>query len=149
MKQASSKFSFFFLLLGFLAPATLLAQKEDKVKDTKEKKEAEQIIITRKGTKNEKVVVEINGDKITVNGKPIEDLDDDGDVTVRRNRIRDVWAYADGLRGGGNYYNQGEQFRAFSVDSNRAMLGVTTEKSEDADGVDVQWLYFLFYRGDK
>ena len=94
--------------------------------------------ILAQSTENEKVVVEINGDKITVNGKPIEDLDDDGDVTVRRNRIRDVWAYADGLRGGGNYYNQGEQFRAFSVDSNRAMLGVTTEKSEDADGVEVQ-----------
>ena len=138
MKQASSKFSFFFLLLGFLAPATLLAQKEDKVKDTKEKKEAEQIIITRKGSKNEKVIVEINGDKVTVNGKNIDDLDDDGDVTVRRNKIRDVWAYADGLRGGGNYYNPTEQFRTFSVDSNRAMLGVTTEKSDDANGVEVQ-----------
>ncbi|HEX6190974.1 MAG TPA: PDZ domain-containing protein [Chitinophagaceae bacterium] len=143
MKQASSKFSFFLLLLGFLVPASLLAQEEkvEKVKEqkeTKEKKEAEQIIITRKGSKDEKVIVEINGDKITVNGKSIDELKEDGDVTVRRNRIRDVWAYADGLRGGGTYYNPAESFQGFRVDSNRAMLGVTTEKSDDAQGVEVQ-----------
>jgi serine protease Do len=139
MKQACIKFSAFLFAAALMVPASLLAQKEDKEKDkeAKTKKEAEQIIITRKGDKNEKVVVEIVGDKITVNGKPIEDLKD-GDITVRRSKIRDVWAYADGLSGmrGGNFYGPGEQFKMFSADSNRAMLGVTTEKS--GDGVEVQ-----------
>ena len=137
MKQACRKLAAFLFVSAFLAPATLLAQVEEKVKEQKEqkeKKEAEQIIITRKGDKNEKVVVEIVGDKITVNGKPIEDLKD-GDVTVRRNKIKDVWAFADGLRGGGNFYNPAEQFRMFSVDSNRAMLGVSTDKTDG--GVEI------------
>ena len=42
-----------------------------------------------------KTVVEINGDKITVNGKPIEDLKD-GDITVHRGKYKTM----EGL----NYY---------------------------------------------
>mgnify|MGYP007112170236 CR=1 FL=1 len=38
------------------------------------KKDVQQIIITRSGEKDDKVVVEINGDKVTVNGKPIDCL---------------------------------------------------------------------------
>jgi serine protease Do len=39
----------------------------------------EQITIVRKTDSKDKTVIEINGDKITVNGKPIEDLKD-GDM---------------------------------------------------------------------
>lgn len=134
MKQACQSFSRFFVMLALFAPVTLLAQTEEKEKESKEKKEAEQIIITRKGDKETKVVVEINGDKVTVNGKDINDLKDDN-ITVRRNKIRDVWAYADGLRGS-TTYAPGTQFRMLSVDSNRALLGVTTEKAEK--GVIIQ-----------
>jgi len=134
MKQACSKFSFLLIALGFLVPSTLLAQKEDKTKDAKDKKDAEQIIITRKGDKSEKMIVEINGDKITINGKNIDDMED-GDISVHRSRIRDVWAYADGLHGP-EAYGQNNNVRMFYVDSNRAMLGVTTEKSDI--GVEVQ-----------
>lgn len=133
MKQACRKLVVYAFVGAILSPASLVAQKEEK--DVKEKKEAEQIIITRKGDKSEKVVVEIVGDKITVNGKPIEDLKD-GDVTVRRNKIKDVWAFADGLKAGGTFYNPAEQFRMLSVDSNTAMLGVTTDKTEQ--GVEIQ-----------
>ncbi len=130
MKQACRKLSTLVLAAALMAPASLLAQNEEK---DKEKKEVEEIVIVRKGDKQEKVVVEINGDKITVNGKPLEDLKD-GDVTVRRNRIRDVWAYADGLRGArsGNWNmnSPGNNLYMLSTDSNRAMLGVTTEKAE-------------------
>jgi serine protease Do len=57
--------------------------KEEKVKETK--KNVEQIVITRNTDTKEKTVIEINGDKITVNGKPIEDLKD-GDIQVHRNK---------------------------------------------------------------
>jgi serine protease Do len=135
MKQACRKFSTLLFAVAFLVPVSMLAQDEkgkdkDKDKEVKEKKETDQIIITRKGNKDEKVVVEIVGDKITVNGKPIEDLKD-GDVSVRRAKIRDVWAYADGIKGSYNY-NYG------NTESNRAMLGVTTEKSDDGVGVEIQ-----------
>jgi serine protease Do len=146
MKQACRTFVTFLFVAAFFAPVSLLAQKEDKAKDIKERreteqiikeqKEAEQIIITRKGNKNEKVVIEIVGDKVTVNGKSIDELKD-GNVTVRRHNIHDTWAFADGLKGGGqNYYGPGN-FEVFTGgDTNRAMLGVTTEKSED--GVEFQ-----------
>ncbi len=61
----------------------------------------EVITITRKGDKNEKTTVEINGDKITVNGKPIEDLKD-GDITVRRNSIKNYREQMLGAWNGGN-----------------------------------------------
>ena len=56
-----------------IAPLAIHAQDEkDKEKDKSEKKGGEQIIIIKKGDSNNKVVVEINGDKVTVNGKPME-----------------------------------------------------------------------------
>lgn len=126
MIQVSRKFSVLALALAMILPATVLAQPDEKSKD---KKDAEQIIITRKGGNDEKVVVEINGDKITVNGKSLDEYKD-GDLTVRRNKIKDVWAFADGLGSFNTFPAQTGLRRKVSVDSNRAMLGVTTEKIE-------------------
>ena len=89
MKQFTKMMSFLILTAGIMAPGSLLAQKE---KD-KEKKEGEQIIITRKGKSDDKVVVEVVGDKVIVNGKELKD-NEDGDVTVRRHKIKDVWLLA-------------------------------------------------------
>lgn len=126
MKQAYRKFSKILFIAAFLAPSVLFAQKDEKVK-----KESEEIVIVRKGEKAEKVTVEINGDKVTINGKPIDEYKGD-DVIVRRHKVRDVWALADGFRGGQTFnMAPGENFRMFSMDSDRAMLGVTTEASKD------------------
>lgn len=129
MKQRIKKLSFVILASALMAPVALLAQKDDKDKE-KEKKDAEQIIITRKGGSDDKVVIEVNGDKVTVNGKPIDELKD-GDITVRRNKIRDVFAF------------NGDNFRVFNngtalatIDENRALLGVTTDKADQ--GAEVQ-----------
>ena len=133
MKQVIKK-SFFTILAAILiAPASLMAQKEDKEKEVKEKKEAEQIIITRKGNKDEKIVVEVTGDKVIVNGKELKD-DKDGDVTVRRHKIKDVWAFGgDGIAG---TWNDDDHLRMFSMDENKAMLGVTTEQADK--GAEIQ-----------
>ncbi|HTD94442.1 MAG TPA: PDZ domain-containing protein [Chitinophagaceae bacterium] len=133
MKQVIKKTLLSFLLASLIAPATLLAQKEEKVKDAKDKGETEQIIITRKGNKDEKVTVEVNGDKVLINGK---EIDKDGDITVRRHKIKDAGAYT--LKYDNNYSVQGfNGLNALTtMDENRAMLGVTTEKSDD--GADVQ-----------
>ena len=136
MQQTGRKFSALVIAAALMLPASLLAQKDEK---SKEKKDVEEIVIIRKNDSKEKVVVEIVGDKITVNGKPIEDLKD-GDVSVRRNKIKDVWAFADGLRAGQGLYNMDHNgtynLRTLSVDSNRAMLGVTTETADN--GVKVE-----------
>ena len=104
-------------------------EKEKEAKDTK--KEVEQITIVRKSDSKEKTVIEINGDKITVNGKPIEDLKD-GDVTVHRNKyktLEGVNAYGLSKGRSGNFtWDGGDQFRMFDMDENRAMLGVVTEE---------------------
>ena len=119
-------------------PATLLAQ-DDKEKDkvkTKEKKERQQIVITRSGDKTEKTVIEIDGDKVKVNGKDVADLKDI-QVHVNNLKIPNVTT----LRTPGGTYNMtfddfGHGRSYFSVDSNRAMLGVTT--SDDDKGAEIQ-----------
>ena len=138
MKQVIRKISFLLLAAALIAPASLLAQKEEKekeVKEKKEKKEGEQIIITRKGDKDEKIVVEVIGDKVIVNGKELKDDEENGDVTVRRHKIKDVWAYGGGDTFTGTWPG-GENFRMFDMDENRAMLGVTTEQADG--GVEIQ-----------
>ncbi|MGZ8553514.1 MAG: PDZ domain-containing protein [Chitinophagaceae bacterium] len=135
MKQVIKKLSFIILAATVMAPASLLAQKEEKEKEVKEKKEAEQIIITRKGNKDQKVTVEVIGDKIIVNGKELkDDKDEDGDITVRRHKIKDVWAFGgDGLA---STWGDDDRLNMFSTDENRAMLGVTTDQADK--GAEIQ-----------
>ena len=127
------------VIAGFVmlaVPASLWAQKEkDKEEKDKDKNEVEQIIITRKGAADEKTVIEINGDKVKVNGKNVEDLKNE-EVTVRRNKLRDVRALnrtrvtaANGQNWNLNFDE--DQISLFSEDSNRAMLGVVTEPGSD------------------
>ncbi|MBL7745734.1 MAG: PDZ domain-containing protein [Chitinophagaceae bacterium] len=135
MKQIIRKPLLMILGAALVAPVTLLAQPGDKDKPKdKEKKDSEQIIITRKGGDNEKIVVEVNGDKVTVNGKPIEEYKGD-DVSVRRHKIKDAFALAETF-GSGNWSANGGNFKIAGVDTNRAMLGVTTEKADK--GVEIQ-----------
>jgi len=108
---------------------------KEKEKEEKDKKrEVEQITIVRKTDSKDKTVIEINGDKITVNGKPIEDLKEDGDITVHRNKYKTLEglnAYSMPRGRAGNFnWDGGDEFKMFNVDENRAMLGVVTEEVE-------------------
>jgi len=107
-----------------IAPVAIHAQDEkDKDKVKTDKKDVEQIIITKKGDNQDKVTVEINGDKVTVNGKPVEDLKD-GDIKVNVHKMKDG-TYAYSWNGNDNVlYN-------VSGNENTAMLGVVTEKTDD------------------
>jgi len=141
MKRLVVKFAAL-AILAFLANPLLAQDEKEKEKDKEKKKDVEQIIITKKGDDKEKVVVEISGDKITVNGKPIEDLKE-GDIKVYRNKLKSF----DGLSGmtipragTGNWdfnWNDNNAMNLFnSIDENRAMLGVTTEKVEQGAKVN-------------
>ncbi|MES1215856.1 MAG: PDZ domain-containing protein [Bacteroidota bacterium] len=127
---------------ALLLPATVQAQtkskeKDKEVKDSKESKGVEQIVITRKGDKNEKVVVEINGDKVMINGKPSDEYKG-GDVTVNRNRFKEMNALVRAPRArsygysyGEGYGNGGNDNFYYKEDENHAMLGVVTEKEDE------------------
>ena len=116
------------LISGFVAGVSLLAVPSvfAQEKSETEKKDVQQIIITRTGDVNEKTVVEIKGDNVTVNGKAVQD-NKDSDVKVRVNKIKDATAYAPGSF---NFnFDHNNAMSLFSEDENRAMLGVVTEKS--------------------
>ena len=46
-----------------------------------------EIIIRKKGDKDAKITVEISGDKVTINGKPLAEFKDDEATINRRNII--------------------------------------------------------------
>jgi len=109
-------------------------EKEKEEKAKAEKREVQTIVITRNGDKDEKVVVEVQGDKVTVNGKDVKDYKD-GDVRVH-SYTAPGGIRLNGARAGQNFvWNDGNGFSIFSEDENRAMLGVTTES--DNDGAEI------------
>jgi serine protease Do len=137
MKQLAVKFAAIAILASLAIPS--LAQDE---KEKEKKKDVEQIIITLKGDKKDKVVIEITGDKITVNGKPAEDLKDE-DIKVMRHKLKTL----EGLnaytipRSGENAWNfdwnDKDGMKLFSeTNENRAMLGVVTEKADQGAEVN-------------
>lgn len=123
------------LMMGALllcaTPAVLFAQddntrmKEERVKiKEKEKTKRQQIIITRTGDEAGKTVIEIDGDKVKINGKDAADLKD---VNVRVNNLRASGAIGFGPGNDFNFDFNHVQPSIFRVDSNRAMLGVVTD----------------------
>src|SRR5215470_2871596 len=131
MKRLLPKLSAVVLATLLIAPVAIHAQ-DDKEKDKSDKKDGDQIIITRKKTENGKVTVVIDGDKITVNGKPIEDLKDD-DITVNRHKLKDgnVMAFSSPDGNWSYNWNDNDNFKMLYEDGNTAMLGVVTESEDE------------------
>jgi serine protease Do len=110
-------------------------KKEKKeMKEEKERKESQEIIIRKKGDKDTKIVVEIKGDNVTINGKPISEFKD-GDITINKRNIQ-VWdgenhfSFAPGDM---DVFFKGPLTGNFMT-KNGAFLGVTTSgDSEDDD----------------
>ena len=119
--------------LAFLlcfAPAALLAQDQKDKTKVKEKPNKQQIVITRTGDESGKTVIEIDGDKVKINGKDAADLKD---INVRVHDLKGSGAIAFG----GNDFNFNfDNPSIFRVDSNRAMLGVVTDGDEK--GAEIQ-----------
>ena len=139
MKKTWLKMAAFVLAAALVTPATLKAQ-DDKEKekvsrdktDVKERKDVQQIIVTHKGGNEEKMVIEINGDNVIINGKPLEEYKKEhGDINVRVNKLKDMEYITRVPNVSGNWNQNSDQLmRMFREESNRAMLGVTTDKTE-------------------
>ena len=106
-----------------------LAAGAQKDKDKKED-EKQVIVITRNGDSNEKLNIELSPDgKVLINGKEKNE-----NVSVNITKIKDgshVYSMAQG-RGGQNWnFNfDNDRVSLFSEDSNRAMLGITTDMND-------------------
>lgn len=118
-----------FALTAFLLPGGLMAQSDTG------RNESERIVIIRPNAGKEKLVIEVDGDKITVNGKEVEKGSSDG-VSVSRTRVRNFNT---------NLFNGNGSFTFSNPDAaadvivtgygNKAMLGVTTHT--DSKGAKV------------
>jgi serine protease Do len=115
------------------AQDTKVKNKDDKYKEKQEKskdrtkEDVQNIIITRTGDSKEKMVIEVNGDQVKINGKDAKDMDD---VHVSVNNITGANVYRFNTGQGENWnfgYNADNNLSLFSEDNNRAMLGVVTE----------------------
>ena len=120
------KLLLFAAVLGFTAFSHTALAQEEKVKE-KEKKESQEIVIRKKGDKDTKIVVEINGDKVTINGQPLADFKDD-DITINKRKVT-VWN-----RNGNKFEFTPGDFEVNSWSGNNepyAFLGVTTDEDEN------------------
>jgi serine protease Do len=120
---------FSMLLLGTLAVS---AQDKDKVKEEKSEKSKsssnDEIIIKRKNTsKDVKVVVEVKDGEVIVNGKPIEDFDDDNIAVIKRRVPRVAMATPSSQF---RTYGLNHDGDVYAVSGNAAFLGVSTDEDD-------------------
>ncbi len=126
------------LFILLLTPGLLIAQQEknvekkviEKKKIEKEgNKEIREVIIRKSADRKEKITIKIDGDNVLINGKPVKDFSDK-DINISINKFRDF----DNLRiasprGNMNLQRDQHEFKFFGENENKAMLGVSTEKS--------------------
>lgn len=112
------------LLLSF-ASVEVFAQ--EKKPEPKKEKESGDIIIHKKGDSNEKLTIVIDGDKVTVNGKPVEDYkSDDVDIIRDGDEMKMPFALASPMPHG-ELNIMGDDFM-HEIHSNKAFLGVMTKE---------------------
>ena len=137
-------------LIGWLL-ATIGGYKaiaQDGAAASKERKESQEVIIRKKGDKDTKITVEITGDKVLINGKPIAEFNEDG-ITVNNRKmiVRDGDHYMLDLDGKmmdlNGKFKELEDMKGFNLnfDNNNdfnwgegkeyTFLGVSTDKTDD------------------
>ncbi len=111
-----------------------MAEKHKKMAEAKVK-QTQEIVIRKKGDKDVKVTVEINGDNITVNGKPLNEFKD-GEITINKRNIRifdgkQNFAFAPGEEM--EMLFNGDNMGSFGMKEGkpRAFLGVTAGVEND------------------
>ncbi len=129
----SKKIGLAFLLMPLVF--SLKSQAQDNPKDNNKK--TERIIITQKNGPVEKMTIEVNGDQVTINGKPAAD-NKDVDITIMKNGDDDMFMGAPGAPGmpfgmpfgNGNMKGNGNFF--FNNNSStKPFLGVMSETNKD------------------
>ena len=122
-------------IIGFAAFTTTLKAQDERIEkkervekkekgEKAEKKETQEIVIRKKGERDVKVTVEVKGDVVTINGKPLSEFKDD-EITINKRKI----IIRDG-NGSTRFQMTPGDFEGFSLFNNDnesgAFLGVTT-----------------------
>jgi serine protease Do len=117
-------------LAALFSLTAVSAQKTDKKE--KDKKKTQTITIVRSGDSDEKITVEVVGDKVTVNGKPVEEYKGDvqvmtgaQDVFARPGRFKALTVPSAPMALSGL---DGDHF--FALGGNTAVLGISMENAE-------------------
>ncbi len=114
-----------------------LAQEDLKSSDNK--KESQEIIIRKKGDKDANITIQITGDKVIVNGKPLVEFKDD-EITVNKRKIiireGNKMMFGEGMHDlEGGLEDLGREMENLSWEDKGgkagAFLGVTTEKDKE------------------
>jgi len=152
MKQYFSKAAGAIMILA-LAATSAFAQDDKKESTTTIKRNDDVIIIKPKTDVDTKLSIEIKGDDVKINGKPLSEYKSDDVIISRRKQLsekREVedWenepggAYAPRtrFRGGANVYGYGGADNMITLNGlsgNKAFLGVGTDKNDEAEGVTI------------
>lgn len=123
------KLSAFVLGFAIISHSSFAQEKNE----DKEKKKGEDLIIRKKGDTKEKLTIVIDGDNVTVNGKPVDDYKSDDVDIIRGGDHEWEMPFATAVppmapRGGWNVI--GDDFM-HEIHSNKAFLGVMTKESKD------------------
>lgn len=107
------------------------AQDQKNESSNSKAEKSEDIIIRKKGDKTEKMTIVVEGDKVTINGKPADDLKNDDVTVLRRDHSNTVEPGVRRFGRGGPAFdnNNFNQFR--HPNTNKAMLGILTEKADN------------------
>jgi len=132
--------------LALLLHASGFAQdQDDNDKDTAKLAGQDEIVIKHKSDKDAKIVIEIKGNQVFINGKPANDYSDDN-ISVHKKKELELDGQSFSWSGDGDFPGgmtiAPSPFRkhggatnidgdVWSLRSNRAFLGVTTESAEN------------------
>ena len=124
--------------IGIAALTTIIMVASANGQDNKEKpsknkdEKTQEIVIRKKGGKTDKMTIVVDGDNVTINGKPADEFKND-DVTVfKRDRPLAMVAPRIGRLDRVSPLFDPEGFNhIMPLSDNKAMLGVTTEKADD------------------
>ncbi|WP_276480515.1 PDZ domain-containing protein [Paraflavitalea pollutisoli] len=122
------------LPLAGLAALTLMLNQPVAAQDGSDKnkskiKQYDEIIIRKKSDKDGKVVVEIKDGNVTINGKPLDDFEDEN-LSVRRGRPGVAGVQVSPFRSNGGGWNFSGDAPNFNELTNAPFLGVATEDSK-------------------
>ncbi|MEO7266002.1 MAG: PDZ domain-containing protein [Ferruginibacter sp.] len=114
----------FSILTWLLAGSSYKALAQEVI-NPKADKEAQEIIIRKKGSKDATLNIQISGDKVIINGKPLLEFKDN-EITINNKKVLvregNRYKVMDGQREMGNF--------GWSNGSDKPYLGVSTEKDE-------------------
>lgn len=131
---------FIALLLGFTGVASAQVEEKPLIEERivvegkplrSDKQKSQEIIIRKKGDKDAKITVEINGDKVLVNGKPLSEFKD-GDVTINKRNIT-IWDGKNNLTFAPDEMELmfKDRFQNMGKEESYAFLGVNTGVAND------------------